>query len=108
MKPRMARFPACIGNRGARSSIRIATKTLPSARSRSGNTRGRVGRSKNWSDYVLEREDGEEWAEWLQTRRVELNAMTTPQFIQWLDDKMAGLGGGKLIPPDDVLVAELE
>jgi len=60
------------------------------------------------ADYVLEREDGEEWAEWLQTRRVELNAMTTPQFIQWLDDKMAGLGGGKLIPPDDVLTAELE
>src|SRR5262245_25696990 len=34
--------------------------------------------------------------------------MTTPQFIAWLDDKMASLGGGKLIPPGDVLTAELE
>ena len=29
------------------------------------------------------------WEEWLQTHRVELNAMTTPQFIEWLDAKMA-------------------
>ena len=43
------------------------------------------------ADYVLEREDGPtaQWEEWLQTHRVELNAMTTPQFIAWLDGKMA-------------------
>jgi hypothetical protein len=58
--------------------------------------------------YMLEREDGEYWAEWLQTHRVELNAMTTPEFIEWLDRKMAEQCGGKLIPPDDVVVAELE
>jgi hypothetical protein len=50
---------------------------------------------------------GTDWDEWLQTHRVELNAMTTPQLIDWLDGKMAKHGDGKLIPPDDVLVDEL-
>jgi hypothetical protein len=39
---------------------------------------------------------GRDWEEWLQTHRVELNAMTTPQFIEWLDRKMAEHGDGKL------------
>jgi hypothetical protein len=58
------------------------------------------------ADYVRERDD-EGWEEWLQSRRVELNAMTTPQFIEWLDRKLAGYDG-KLILPDDVLKAELD
>jgi hypothetical protein len=58
--------------------------------------------------YVLECEGGDYWERWLQTHRVELNAMTTPEFIEWLDAKMVEHGGGKLIPPDDVLAAELE
>ena len=33
--------------------------------------------------------DGNTWDDRLQTHRVELNAMTTPQFIAWLDRKMA-------------------
>ena len=33
--------------------------------------------------------------------------MTTPQLIEWLDDKMETHGDGKLIPPQDVLVDEL-
>jgi hypothetical protein len=57
-------------------------------------------RRKPVADYV-----SREWAEWLQTKRVELNAMTTAQFIAWLDGKMAD--HDKLIPPDDVLDAEL-
>jgi hypothetical protein len=57
------------------------------------------------ADYVVE--VGEGWDEWLQTHRVELNAMTTPQLIEWLDGKMATHGDGKLIPPEDVLVEEL-
>ena len=47
----------------------------------------------------------EDWDEWLQTNRVELNAMTTPQLIAWLDQKMAD--HGKLIPPTEVLEQEL-
>ena len=58
--------------------------------------------------YVLDRDDGEYWEEWLQTHRVELNAMTTPEFIEWLDNKMAEHEDGKLIPPPKVLTAELD
>lgn len=64
-------------------------------------------RHKAVADYVLDRDDGDDWKEWLQTHRVELNAMTTPQFIEWLDAKMAEHGSGKLIPPEDVLTSEL-
>ena len=58
------------------------------------------------ADYVVDydRERGTDWAEWLQTHRTELNAMTTPQLIAWLDGK----DYDKLIPPDPVLAAELE
>jgi hypothetical protein len=65
-------------------------------------------RRKAVADYIKERDDGERWEGWLQTHRVELNEMTTPQFIEWLDSKMAAYGSGKLIPPADVLVAELD
>jgi hypothetical protein len=43
----------------------------------------------------------------LRHHRVELNAMTTPQFIGWLDDMMAAFGNGKLLPPAKVLTTEL-
>jgi hypothetical protein len=57
--------------------------------------------------YVLQRDDGDYWEEWLQTHRVELNAMTTPEFIAWLDSKMTKHGDGKLVPPHEVLTVEL-
>jgi hypothetical protein len=60
------------------------------------------------AEYVLEREEGDEWEDWLQNHRVELNAMTTPEFIEWLDAKMAENEDGKLIPPEDVIQEELE
>jgi hypothetical protein len=47
------------------------------------------------------------WAEWLQAHRVELNAFTTPQFIEWLDGKMAA-HAGKVIPPPEVMTRRLE
>ena len=47
------------------------------------------------------------WAEWLQTARVELNAMTSPQFIEWLDGKMAAHDGSKLVPPREVMENQL-
>jgi Topoisomerase 6 subunit A/Spo11, Toprim domain len=65
-------------------------------------------RRKAVADYVRERDDITDWEDWLQTHRVELNAMTTPEFIAWLDRKMAEHGDGKLVPPSDVLVDELE
>jgi len=37
-------------------------------------------------------------------RRVELNAFTSPQFVEWLENKLTEQGLGKrLIPDDDVL-----
>jgi hypothetical protein len=59
------------------------------------------------ADYLLERSDSKYWEEWLQTHRVELNAMTTPEFIAWLDAKMGEHGTRKLIPPADVIEEEL-
>jgi hypothetical protein len=64
-----------------------------------------VKRQKPVAHYISEH--GWHWENWLQTRRVELNAMTTPQLINWLDRKMADHGDGKLIPPLDVLEREL-
>jgi hypothetical protein len=61
-------------------------------------------RHKAVADYI--RRHPGNWMEWLQTQRVELNAMTTPEFIEWLDGKMAGYD--KLVPPDEVIGAELD
>jgi hypothetical protein len=46
------------------------------------------------------------WRDWLQTHRIELNAMDTSTFLKWLDAKM-DQASGKLIPPPDVLAAYL-
>jgi hypothetical protein len=58
-------------------------------------------------DYVRARTDrapnGETWEEWLQRSRVELNAFTSAELIDWLDRKMAEHDAGKLIPPDNLL-----
>ena len=48
------------------------------------------------------------WEDWLQRNRVELNAMTTDVFLDWLDRKMHEQGDGKLIPPTDVIRGEME
>jgi hypothetical protein len=58
------------------------------------------------ADYVAERGDDVDWGEWLQTHRIELNAMSTPRFIAWLNEKLVGYD--KLIPPGRVLEAELD
>jgi hypothetical protein len=49
------------------------------------------------ADYVPQ-----EWEAWLQTRRVELNAMSSPQFIEWLDGKFEQYSD-KVVPPSPVL-----
>jgi hypothetical protein len=64
-------------------------------------------RSKPIAEYILTHED-EDWEDWLQSHRIELNAMTTPEFIDWLDAKMAEHEDGKLIPPAAVIEKELE
>lgn len=60
------------------------------------------------ADYVgQEGPSDEDWPEWLQGRRVELNAMTTPQFIAWLDEKMEEHGGEKVVPPVEVVFEDV-
>ena len=54
------------------------------------------------AEYVLP-----SWKQWLQTQRVELNAMTTPQFLAWLDSKFED-ESGKVIPSVAVLTDQLE
>lgn len=54
------------------------------------------------AEYVKQK-----WKKWLQTPSIELNAMTTPHFLRWLDDKIALTGQGKLIQPEAVLTKEL-
>jgi hypothetical protein len=68
----------------------------------------RGDKRKPVAEYVIAREDGDYWEEWLQTHRVELNAMTTPEFIEWLDAKIAEHEDGKLIPPAKVLREKLD
>jgi len=62
-------------------------------------------RRKPVAEYIADHVG--DWKEWLQTRRIELNAMTTPQLIEWLDQKMEAFGAGKLIPPAEVLEEDL-
>jgi hypothetical protein len=59
--------------------------------------------------YVKEydRDNNTEWGDWLQTQRVELNAMTSPQFLEWLDNAMDPYNDGKVIPPKPILRTHL-
>lgn len=54
------------------------------------------------ADYVPEED-----RQWLQGHRIELNAMSTPQLLTRLDRKMAELSQGKLVPPAEVVTAQL-
>lgn len=44
-----------------------------------------------------------EWEDWLQSNRVELDAMPPELFIEWIEDKLSEYHTGKLIPPADYL-----
>jgi hypothetical protein len=52
-------------------------------------------------------QDGYEWERWLQTKRVELNSMTSRQFVEWLERKFEEHGVEKVIPPEDVAADRL-
>lgn len=47
---------------------------------------------------------GTRWSRWLQSNRIELNAMSSPQFLKWLNEKMETYDSlGKVVPPVEVL-----
>jgi hypothetical protein len=53
--------------------------------------------------YIKNKDGGSGyWEDWLQTRRVELNAMTSPQFLAWLDKKFEPYRQ-KVVPNEQVL-----
>ena len=60
------------------------------------------------ADYVLARPMASGGPSGCRQSRYELNAMTTPQFLAWLDGKMAEHGGGKVIPPASVITADAD
>ncbi|KJD42489.1 hypothetical protein QD47_27955 [Paenibacillus terrae] len=49
-----------------------------------------------------------EWKDWLQTNRVELNAMDSELFVSWLEGKMSEYDKGKVIPDSSTLMLSLE
>ncbi len=63
---------------------------------------GKRDRQLPVAEYVPER-----WKAWLQTQRVELNAMTSPEFVRWLDRKFEE-HADKVVPPQQVLREELD
>ena len=64
-------------------------------------------RSSSVADYIKNTDDEEDWEQWLQEHRVELNAMTSPQFIAWLDEKMTEHDGQKIVPPAPIIAEAL-
>jgi len=65
------------------------------------------------AEYVIKHywetpDDDTNWEEWLQTHRVELNAMTSPQFLEWLETSIAKYNFGKLIPRARVMERALQ
>jgi hypothetical protein len=61
------------------------------------------GRRKGVASHI-----GSAWASWLQVNRVELNAMSTPQFLAWLEGKIQLYDKGKVIPPASIMLESLE
>ncbi len=49
-------------------------------------------------------EHGTDYEGDLGVRRTELNAMTSPEFLEWLTSKMEAHGAGKVIPPVEVML----
>jgi hypothetical protein len=64
------------------------------------------------AQYVMEYDyhhyDEDSYEDWLQTNRVELNAMTTPQFLEWLEENISQYDNGKVIPDKKTMQEVLE
>ena len=59
----------------------------------------------NFEDYTR----WADWTEWLKSYRIELNAMDTPTFINWLDQKVSEYDHlGKVVPNEEYLHQEAE
>lgn len=53
-------------------------------------------KDRDWKSY-------DDYEEWLQSNRVELNAMSTPVFLEWLEEKIRQYDNGKVIPDSSTM-----
>jgi Topoisomerase 6 subunit A/Spo11, Toprim domain len=60
------------------------------------------------AEYVKQRDDGEDWGEWLQHWRYELDSIPPDDFIPWLDRKMAEHDATKAVPDPETLAEKVE
>ncbi|HAS43479.1 MAG TPA: hypothetical protein DCS93_23570 [Microscillaceae bacterium] len=58
--------------------------------------------------YKFEGQMMTRWEDWLKEYRIELNAMDTPTFIQWLDTEISKYDNGKVVPDEPYLKAAAE
>ena len=75
------------------------------------------GRRAQVANYIRERDvqnrlngnpnNEPNWENWLQDNRVELNAMTSPQRVAWVERKFAEYNVSKVVPSEDITRAEL-
>jgi hypothetical protein len=68
------------------------------------------------ADYIKERDrsnridnpnEEPEWENWLQDWRVELNAMSTAEFVEWMEEQFRKHHAKKVIPSEDLTLAEV-
>jgi DNA topoisomerase VI subunit B len=60
------------------------------------------GATEDECNFLVERNVGK--STWL-GKRVELNALTSPQFITWLETKLIAVGCAKFVPDDAAIIA---
>lgn len=58
--------------------------------------------------YKFEGQMMTRWEDWLKEYRIELNAMDTPTFVQWLDAEISKYDNGKVVPNEPYLQATAE
>ena len=81
--------------------MELETETFNS-KSRRGVARYVRDRRYNW-----DAKDDTDWEDWLQENRVELNAMDTPTFLNWIEGKIKEYDNGKVVPNTATLKAQL-
>ncbi|MGD0885900.1 MAG: hypothetical protein ABSA46_13705 [Thermodesulfovibrionales bacterium] len=73
---------------------------------------GRNLNREQWNEWLSECKieyvgNGVDWEKWLQSNRIELNAITILNFMRWLDEKMLRYGPGKVLPPEEIIRNEI-
>jgi hypothetical protein len=76
----------------------------------------KTGARRPVADYIKERDQANrevgnpeepDWEDWLQDWRVELNAMSTAEFVEWMEEQFRKHHAKKVIPSEDLTLAEV-